>query len=54
MGDGLTIAKESLSESRIMYAANCLGPMDQSLRLGIDWATDRVVGGKPLADRQAT
>lgn len=53
VGEGLAIAKESLSESRIMYAANCLGPVDQSIRLGIDWATDRTVGGSPLADRQA-
>lgn len=53
VGEGLTIAKESLGESRIMYAANCLGPIDQSLRMGIDWANQREVGGRPLADRQA-
>ena len=53
IGGGLDLAKESLSESRIMYGANCLGPMDQALRMGIEWANDRVVGGEPLADRQA-
>lgn len=53
VGDGLQIAKECLGESRILYAANCLGPIDQSIRMGIDWANDRVVGGKPLAERQA-
>lgn len=53
VGAGLQIAKESLSESRIMYAANCLGPIDQSIRLGIDWANEREVGGRPLAERQA-
>lgn len=52
-GEGLDIAKATLGESRILYAANCLGPIDQSIRMGIDWANDRIVGGKPLADRQA-
>lgn len=53
VGQGLDIAKESLSESRIMYAANCLGPIDQAIRMAIEWANDRIVGGRPLADRQA-
>lgn len=53
IGQGLGIAKECLGESRVLYAANCLGPIDQSLRMGIEWANDRSVGGKPLADRQA-
>ncbi|WP_227378941.1 acyl-CoA dehydrogenase family protein [Haladaptatus halobius] len=53
IGQGLSIAKECLGESRVLYAANCLGPIDQSIRMGIDWANDRQVGGQPLADRQA-
>lgn len=53
VGGGLDIAKEALGETRIIYAAHSLGPIDQSIRMGIDWATDRTVGGKPLADRQA-
>lgn len=53
-GEGLALAKECLSESRILYAANSLGPIDQSIRMGIDWANDRDIGGKPLADRQST
>lgn len=53
VGEGLTIAKESLSEARIMYAATCLGPMDQAVRMGIEWANDRIISGSPLADRQA-
>ena len=53
IGNGLEIAKESLSESRIMYAANSLGPIDQSIRMGIEWANERTVGGEPLASRQA-
>jgi len=53
VGGGLALAKESLAETRILYAANSLGPIDQSIRMGIEWATDREVGGTPLADRQA-
>lgn len=53
VGEGLDIAKQGLSESRILYAANSLGPIDQSIRMGIEWANDRIVGGEPLADRQA-
>jgi alkylation response protein AidB-like acyl-CoA dehydrogenase len=37
----------------VLYAANCLGPIYQSIRMGVEWANDRVVGGTPLADRQA-
>lgn len=53
VGAGLDIGKASLSVARIQYAANCLGPIDQALRLGISWANDRIVGGEPLANRQA-
>lgn len=53
VGEGLNIAKECLGETRILYAAHSLGPMDQALRMGIDWVNNRNVGGKPLADRQA-
>lgn len=53
VGEGLDVAKASLTESRIMYAANCLGPMQQSIEMAIDWANDRQVGEKKLADRQA-
>jgi len=53
VGGGLGIAKECLGESRILYAANSLGPIDQAVRMGIDWANDRIVGNSPLADRQA-
>lgn len=53
VGQGLGIAKECLGETRILYAANCLGPIDQSIRMAIDWSNDRKVGKKPLADRQA-
>ncbi|MFB6142206.1 MAG: acyl-CoA dehydrogenase family protein [Halorientalis sp.] len=53
VGGGLDLAKECLGETRILYAAHSLGPIDQSLRMGIEWANDREVGGEPLADRQA-
>jgi acyl-CoA dehydrogenase len=53
VGDGLALAKECLGESRVLYAANSLGPIDQSIRMGIEWANERTVGGKLLADRQA-
>jgi alkylation response protein AidB-like acyl-CoA dehydrogenase len=53
VGGGLALAKECLTESRVLYSANSLGPIDQSIRMGIEWANDRQVGGKPLADRQA-
>lgn len=53
VGEGLAIAKECLGETRVLYAAHSLGPIDQSIRMGIQWANDRTVGGRPLADRQA-
>jgi len=53
VGNGLGIAKQCLGESRVLYAANCLGPIEQSIRMGIDWANDRVVGGDKLASKQA-
>lgn len=53
VGEGLALAKECLTESRVLYSANSLGPIDQSIRMGIEWANDRDVGGEPLADRQA-
>jgi acyl-CoA dehydrogenase len=53
VGGGLALAKKCLGESRVLYAANSLGPIDQSIRMGVEWANDRTVGGKPLADRQA-
>ena len=53
VGDGLSIAKECLGEARILYAAHSLGPMAEAIDMGIDWANDRKVGDKPLADRQA-
>lgn len=53
VGEGLALAKECLGETRILYAAHSLGPIDQSLRMGIEWVNQREVGGEPLADRQA-
>ena len=53
VGGGLGIAKQCLGESRVLYAANSLGPIDQSIRMGIEWANDRVVGDEKLADKQA-
>lgn len=53
VGGGLDIAKEALGETRILYAAHSLGPIDQAIRMGLEWANNRKVGGKPLADRQA-
>lgn len=54
VGNGLEIAKASLTESRIMYAANCLGPMQQAIELAINWANDRQIGEEKLASKQAT
>lgn len=53
VGAGLDIAKEALGETRIIYAAHSLGPIDQSIRMGVDWANNRNVGGTLLAERQA-
>ena len=53
VGEGLSIAKECLGESRVLYAANCLGPIHESIEMGIDWVNDRVVGGDTLASKQA-
>lgn len=54
VGEGLSLAKTCLSETRILYAANSLGPIDQSIRMGIEWANDRKIGTEKLADKQAT
>lgn len=53
VGHGLDIAKECLGEQRILYASHSLGPIDQSIRMGKDWANGRIVGGEPLANKQA-
>lgn len=53
VGEGLDIAKECLGEQRILYASHSLGPMDQAIRMAKEWANDRVVGGEPLANKQA-
>lgn len=53
VGEGLNIAKEALGEQRILYASHSLGPVDQAIRMAKDWANDRIVGGEPLANKQA-
>ncbi len=53
VGGGLDLAKRCLTETRVLYSANNLGPVDQSIRMGLEWANNRVVGGEPLANRQA-
>ena len=53
VGEGLDLDEECFGETRILYAAHSLGPINQSFRMWVEWANDREVGGEPLAGRQA-
>ena len=52
-GKGFSLAEEWLVHARMPYAAATLGIAEESLRIAIEWAKQRVTFGAPLADRQA-
>jgi len=53
-GAGLTFAGKWVLRARLLYAARAVGVAEEALRLGVEWARERVVGGSVLAARQAT
>jgi acyl-CoA dehydrogenase len=52
-GQGFQIAEQWLVHARIPYAAASIGVAQESLRLAIEWAKERVTFGSKLADKQA-
>ncbi|MGG5810070.1 acyl-CoA dehydrogenase family protein [Falsiroseomonas sp. CW058] len=53
VGQGMTLALESLAEGRLGVASICLGTADRMLELSIARAKSRTTFGAPLAERQA-
>jgi len=52
-GQGLDIALNMLSTSRLRIAATALGVMERCLDLAVEYAKQRITFGKPIAERQA-
>jgi acyl-CoA dehydrogenase len=53
VGQGMSLALESLAEGRLSVASICLGTADRMLELSVDRAKSRSTFGAKLADRQA-
>jgi acyl-CoA dehydrogenase len=51
-GDGMTFAHEWFRFERLMVAARCLGASERLVEEATGFAKGRMVGGKPLIDRQ--
>lgn len=51
-GQGFRTAMKVLDNGRVEVAAQCLGMAETALRLAMDHARTRVVGGEPLSARQ--
>lgn len=51
-GQGFALAQEWLVRGRLVYAAQSVGIAEESLRLAIEWATQRETFGALLATRQ--
>ena len=52
-GHGFKIAMKVLDNSRLDVAATSLGIAEAALQAAADWANQRLVGGEPLATKQA-
>ncbi len=52
-GQGFALADSFLVQTRITYAAGCIGLAQMALEHAIDWANQRETFGVRLADRQA-
>lgn len=51
-GKGFHTAMKVLDNGRIEVAAQCLGLAEAAMKAAIAYAKDRIIGGKPLTDRQ--
>jgi alkylation response protein AidB-like acyl-CoA dehydrogenase len=51
-GDGMTFAYEWFRFERVMIAARCLGAAERLIEEATAFAKSRIVGGKPLIERQ--
>ena len=52
-GSGFKIAMKVLDNSRLDVAATSLGIAEAALKAAAEWANQRLVGGEPLATKQA-
>ena len=52
-GKGFDVAMACLAEGRIFYAAFCVGTAQRLLDMSVDYASQRVQFGKPIAEFQA-
>ena len=52
-GQGFKIAMKVLDNSRLDVAATSLGIAEAALKAAVDWANQRLVGGEPIATKQA-
>ena len=52
-GQGFKIAMKVLDNSRLDVAATSLGIAEAALMAAVDWANQRLVGGEPIATKQA-
>ena len=52
-GSGFKIAMKVLDNSRLDVAATSLGIAEAALKVAAEWANQRLVGGEPLATKQA-
>lgn len=52
-GSGFKIAMQVLDNSRLDVAATSLGIAEAALKAAAEWANQRLVGGEPLATKQA-
>jgi acyl-CoA dehydrogenase len=53
IGQGFSVAMESLTSGRMGVACSCIGAADRLLEMSAAYAKERSTFGKPLADRQA-
>lgn len=53
VGEGFSVAMNTLNVARVSLAAQCLGSMKEMLNLSITHANGRVQFGKPIAEQQA-
>ncbi len=51
-GTGFRTAMKVLDNSRLDVAANSIGIAEAAMEAAVSWARQRIVGGKPLADKQ--
>lgn len=54
VGRGFEVIMATINGGRLNVAARCLGAADRALRAAVDFATERVVGGRPLCEHGMT